>query len=40
MNSEETWQSVLGEIELQISRPNFLTWLKQSRLLEKDSLQH
>ena len=36
MNSEETWQSVLGEIELQISRPNFLTWLKQSRLLEKD----
>lgn len=36
MNSEETWQSVLGEIELQISRPNFLTWLKQSRLLERD----
>lgn len=35
MNSQDLWQSVLGEIELQISRPNFLTWLKQSRLVEK-----
>lgn len=25
----------MGEIELQISRPNFLTWLKNSELLEK-----
>ena len=30
------WQSVLGEIELQISRPNFLTWLKNSKLIEKN----
>lgn len=30
------WKSVLGEVELQISRPNFLTWLKQSQLLAKD----
>lgn len=26
----------MGEVELQISRPNFLTWLKQSQLLAKD----
>ncbi len=34
MEKEELWQSVLSEIELQISRPNFLTWLKNSRLIE------
>jgi len=32
-NSGDLWQAVLGEIEIQISRPNFLTWLKQSRLM-------
>lgn len=35
MNLEQLWQSVLSELELQISRPNFLTWLKNSRLLNK-----
>lgn len=35
MNNEELWQAVLGELELQISRPNFLTWMKNSRLVEK-----
>jgi chromosomal replication initiator protein len=35
MNHHELWQNVLGEIELQISRPNFLTWLKNSQLVEK-----
>ncbi len=35
MDSKELWQSVLGELELQISKPNFQTWLKNSRLLEK-----
>lgn len=35
MNPNDLWQAVLGEIELQISRPNFLTWLKQSQLIEK-----
>ncbi|MEX1014484.1 MAG: chromosomal replication initiator protein DnaA [Candidatus Paceibacterota bacterium] len=35
MDFEKTWQTVLSEIELQISRPNFLTWLKQSQLIEK-----
>ncbi|GAJ03570.1 unnamed protein product, partial [marine sediment metagenome] len=36
MDTKEAWETVLGEIELQISRPNFLTWLKQSRLLKND----
>src|SRR3989304_1943695 len=31
---EELWQAVLSDIELKISRPNFLTWLKNSRLVE------
>ena len=36
MNHEDVWQTVLGDIELQISRPNFLTWLKNSQFLGKD----
>lgn len=36
MNQNELWKAVLGEIELQISKPNFLTWLKQSQLVEKN----
>lgn len=35
MEHHELWQAVLGEIELQISKPNFLTWLKHSQLVEK-----
>ncbi len=33
---EELWQVVLSEIELQISKPNFVTWLKNSRLIETE----
>ncbi len=36
METEKLWQSVLAELELQISRPNFLTWFKNSRLVEKN----
>ncbi|MEK7479276.1 MAG: chromosomal replication initiator protein DnaA [Patescibacteria group bacterium] len=36
MDSQHIWKTVLGELELQISRPNFLTWLKQSELVERD----
>ncbi len=36
MDTNQLWQAVLGEIELQISRPNFLTWLKNSQLLERN----
>src|SRR5690606_22271558 len=31
------WQAVLGEIELSISRGNFVTWFKNTRLLRQDS---
>ncbi|MDP3947405.1 MAG: DnaA N-terminal domain-containing protein, partial [bacterium] len=33
MELEQLWQSALSEVELQISRPNFATWLKSSQLL-------
>jgi chromosomal replication initiator protein len=36
MDTSQLWQAVLGEIELQVSRPNFLTWLKNSQLIEKN----
>lgn len=32
---EQLWQSALGEIEVQISRPNFITWFKNSRFMHK-----
>ncbi len=35
MDLEQLWKSALGEIELHISRPNFLTWFKNSQLVEK-----
>jgi len=34
MTIDELWQKTLGELEVQISRPNFLTWLKNSRLVD------
>lgn len=37
MTNEELWKTVLSDLELQISRPNFLTWLKNSRLIEKNN---
>ncbi len=33
MITNELWDRSLGELELQISRPNFLTWLKNSKLV-------
>ncbi len=39
MEHHELWKAVLGEIELQISKPNFLTWLKNSQLVsQKDGV--
>ncbi len=35
-DTKKTWEAVLGDIEVQVSRPNFLTWLKQSQLVEAD----
>ncbi len=36
MELNQLWQSALAELEIQISRPNFLTWLKNSQLIKKD----
>lgn len=33
VQDERLWQAVLGEIELSISRGNYLTWFKNTRLL-------
>src|SRR3989338_3643588 len=35
MNLDELWNQTLGEMEVQLSRANFVTWLKSSRLIEK-----
>ena len=36
MTNEELWQAVLGEIELSISRANFVTWFKNTRIVSND----
>lgn len=40
MDREKLWKAVLADLEIQISRPNFLTWLKNSQLTQgkKDDL--
>jgi len=35
MDLSQLWQSTLGEMEVQLSRANFATWLKNSRLVDK-----
>jgi chromosomal replication initiator protein len=35
MTNEELWQAALGEIELNISKANFVTWFKNTGILEK-----
>jgi len=35
MDFDRLWQNTLAEIEIQISRANFVTWLKNSRLIDK-----
>lgn len=35
MEPKDLWQTVLSEIELQISRPNFITWFKNSQLVDQ-----
>lgn len=36
MNNEQIWQSVLGEIELNLSKANFTTWFKNTFISELD----
>jgi chromosomal replication initiator protein len=35
MDHNELWQAVLGDLEVQISRTNFLTWFKQSKIVDR-----
>jgi len=35
MTNEELWQAALGEIELNLSKANFITWFKNTGVLEK-----
>lgn len=35
MQQDSLWQAILGEIELSVSRGNFITWFKHSRLLKQ-----
>src|SRR5437868_15506071 len=37
MQPSSLWQAVLGEIELSVSRGNFVTWFKNTMLLSEDS---
>jgi chromosomal replication initiator protein len=36
MNAESAWKATLGELELQMTRATFNTWLKDARLLASD----
>lgn len=37
MNNEELWQAALGEIELSISKANFITWFKNTSILSSEN---
>lgn len=37
MTNDELWQAALGEIELSISKANFITWFKNTAILSNDS---
>ncbi|TAK96662.1 chromosomal replication initiator protein DnaA, partial [Patescibacteria group bacterium] len=37
MTNEELWQTAMGEIELSISRANFITWFKNTRILSVEN---
>ncbi len=37
MTNEELWDAVLGEVELEISKPNFVTWFKNTFLYSMES---
>jgi chromosomal replication initiator protein len=36
MTNEELWKAVLGEMELSLSKANFVTWFKNTSILSKD----
>ncbi|MEJ0072805.1 MAG: chromosomal replication initiator protein DnaA [Candidatus Saccharibacteria bacterium] len=37
MEQEKLWQAVLGDIEITLSRGNYLTWFKNTQLLKQDA---
>lgn len=37
MQDNNLWQTVLGEIELTVTRGNFVTWFKNTRVIERDN---
>ncbi|HUX87146.1 MAG TPA: DnaA/Hda family protein, partial [Chloroflexota bacterium] len=36
MNAKQIWQAALGEMQVQMSRPNFETWLRQAAAVSVD----
>jgi len=36
MTKEELWESVLAQLQFKVSKPNFATWLKNTRIVEKE----
>lgn len=36
MNIEELWQAAIGEIEISVSKANFVTWIKNAKLVSKE----
>src|SRR5579872_6008985 len=36
MNARQVWQAALGELQIQLSRPNFETWLRQAAAVSFD----
>lgn len=36
MNAKQVWQAALGELQVQLSRPNFETWLRQAAAVSVD----
>ena len=39
MTNHETWQAVLAELELSISKANFITWFKNTGIISFDQGQ-
>src|SRR3989344_3181130 len=36
MSNEELWKALLGEVELSVSRANFITWFKNTAVVARD----
>ena len=36
MRDDTLWQTVLGEVELTVSRGSYITWFKNTRVLRRD----